>query len=111
LSSTRNPGRRMRAVLVALATTVVFAWLALAADSGLAGEMKDPQKQTNTSAAAKISEEQAKQIALRKMPGEVTSVEIEKKSGRNVYIVEIQTPKGEKDVLVDIQTGDVVGTE
>lgn len=112
MNSTRNrSSRRMRAVLLALATTVMFAWLVLSGDCGMAGEMKDPQKQKSTSPAAKVSEEQATQIALKKMPGEVTSVVIEKKRGRNVYVVEIQTPKGEKDVLVDIQTGDVVGME
>jgi uncharacterized membrane protein YkoI len=112
LNSTPTPsGRRIPAVLLAFATAVMFAWLVLSGDCGIAGEMRDPQKQRNTSAAAKVSEEQAKQIALKTMPGDVTSVVIEKKRGRNVYVVEIQTPRGEKDVLVDIQTGDVVGTE
>jgi uncharacterized membrane protein YkoI len=101
----------MRAILVALGTTGMFAWLVLSADSGMAGEVKDPPKQKRTQTAAKLSVEQAKEIALKTMPGEVTSVDIEKKRGRNVYVVEIQTAKGEKDVLVDIQTGDVVGVE
>jgi uncharacterized membrane protein YkoI len=62
--------------------------------------------------AAKISEEQAKKIALERIPGKVTEVKIERKRGKNVYVVEIQTPDGgEKDVFVDIQTGAIVGTD
>jgi uncharacterized membrane protein YkoI len=62
--------------------------------------------------AAKISEEQAKKIALERIPGKVTDVTIERKLGRNVYVVEIETPDdGEKDVFVDIVTGEIVGTD
>lgn len=65
-----------------------------------------------TSPAAKITEDQAKRIALERIPGKVTDVTIERKRGKNVYVVEIQSPdQGEKDVLVDIQTGQIVGTE
>jgi uncharacterized membrane protein YkoI len=61
---------------------------------------------------AKISEEQAKKIALERIPGKVTDVTIERKRGKNVYVVEIQTPdQGEKDVFVDIVTGEIVGTD
>lgn len=62
--------------------------------------------------AAKISEAQATQIALERIPGKATSVTIERKRGRDVYVVEIQTPDGdEKDVFVDIQSGRIVGTD
>ncbi len=62
--------------------------------------------------AAKITEEQAKKIALERIPGEVTDVVIEKKRGKNVYVIEIQSPEqGEKDVFVDIETGKIVGTD
>lgn len=61
---------------------------------------------------AKISEEQAKKIALERIPGKVTDVTIERKLGKQVYVVEIRTPnEGEKDVFVDIVTGAIVGTE
>lgn len=107
-----SSGQRTRVIpAVLLVIAVTFAWLGLSGDTGLAGETRDPQKQKHAQQAAKVSEEQATQIALKRMPGEVTSVVIERKRGRNVYVVEIQTPKGEKDVLVDIQTGEVVGTE
>jgi uncharacterized membrane protein YkoI len=62
--------------------------------------------------AAKITEEQAKKIALERIPGEVTDVAIEKKHGKNVYVIEIQSPQqGEKDVFVDIETGKIIGTD
>jgi uncharacterized membrane protein YkoI len=62
--------------------------------------------------AAKITEEQAKKIALERIPGKVTDVVIEKKGGKNVYVIEIQSPEqGEKDVFVDIETGKIIGTD
>jgi uncharacterized membrane protein YkoI len=61
---------------------------------------------------AKISEEQAKKIASKYLPGEITGVKIERKKGKEVYAVEIQSKdRGELDVLVDIMTGKVVGTD
>ena len=61
---------------------------------------------------AKVSGDQATQIALKLVPGEATSVKIERKRGKNVYVVEIMTKdKGEKDVFVDIKSGEVVGTD
>ena len=63
-------------------------------------------------AGAKITEEQAKVIALKAMPGKVTKVVIEKRKGKTVYAVEIQSEtKGEKDVWVDVVTGKVVGID
>ena len=62
--------------------------------------------------AAKITEEQAKKIALERIPGKVTDVAIEKKGGKNVYVIEIQsTEQGEKDVFVDTETGKIIGTD
>jgi uncharacterized membrane protein YkoI len=64
-------------------------------------------------ADAKLTAEQASQIALKAVPGKVTDVTIERKRGRNVYVVEIAAEKdgAEIDVLVDIESGKVVGTE
>ena len=65
-----------------------------------------------TPPVAKVSSEQAVQIALKAVPGRATSVKIERKRGKNVYTVEIMTVNaGEKDVFVDIESGDVVGTD
>jgi len=68
---------------------------------------------TAKAADAKITAEQASQIALTTVPGKVTDVAIEKKRGHNVYVVEIVAEKdgAEIDVLVDIESGKVVGTE
>jgi uncharacterized membrane protein YkoI len=68
---------------------------------------------TARAADAKITAEQASQIALMAVPGKVTDVAIERKRGRNVYVVEIAAEKdgAEIDVLVDIESGKVVGTE
>jgi hypothetical protein len=63
------------------------------------------------SPVAKISPEQARKIALERMPGKATDVKIERKLGKNVYVVEIQTQRGEKDVFVDIESGKILGTE
>jgi hypothetical protein len=62
---------------------------------------------------AKISGEQATKIALNEIPGEATSVSIERKRRKNVYVVEIQAQdgSGEVDVFVDLESGEVVGTD
>jgi len=65
-----------------------------------------------TPPVAKVSGEQATQIALKVFEGTPTKLTIERKRGKNVYVVEIMTKnKVEKDVFVDIESGDVVGTD
>lgn len=58
-----------------------------------------------------ITEKQAIAIALQKLDGEVTDVEIEKKYGKVAYVVEIDDGRGETDVIIDIETGEVLGIE
>ena len=58
-----------------------------------------------------ITEQEAVQIALKRVNGEVTDVEIERKQGHEVYAVEIDDNGDEVDVFVDIKTGEIVGTE
>jgi uncharacterized membrane protein YkoI len=95
IAATRKMMCRM-AVLVALFPPA----LALAQSSP--GSVPEP----------KVSAEQAKAAALKKVSGRVTSVDIEKKQGRFVYVVEIRTGAGaEKDVLVDIDTGQVLAVD
>jgi hypothetical protein len=61
---------------------------------------------------AKVSGEQATQIALQVFKGTPTKLSIERKKGKNVYVVEVTTKdKEEKDVFVDIESGEVVGTD
>ncbi len=59
-----------------------------------------------------ISEEEAKVIALKEVPGKVTDINIEKKSGKDSYVVEVDADNGpETDVIIDIETGEVLGVE
>ena len=61
---------------------------------------------------SKITEEQARQIALKTVPGEITEVSIEKKLGANRYIIEVQATDGvETDVIINMETGKVLATE
>lgn len=65
-----------------------------------------------TPPVAKVSGEQATQIALRVFEGKPTKLSIERKKGKNVYVVEVTTKDNEeKDVFVDIESGEVVGTD
>ena len=58
-----------------------------------------------------ITEEDAKKIALKEVPGKITDVDIEKKFGKPTYVVEIQYEGKEIDVIIDIDTGKILGTE
>ena len=73
---------------------------------------RNPVKVT-TPPVAKIDGLQAVEIALKEIPGEVTSTKVERLGKYNVYAVEIIADKdgGEWDVFVDIETGEVVGTD
>ena len=65
-----------------------------------------------TPAGAKVSRDQAIEIALKQVKGRATSVEVEQKLGKLVYTVEVTTPNGdETDVFVDVASGEVVGTD
>jgi uncharacterized membrane protein YkoI len=89
----------------------LLASLLLAPAMAIAQAQPGPSKE-RAQPVAKITEEQAKKIALERIPGEVTDVAIEKKRGKNVYVIEIQSPEqGEKDVFIDIETGKIVGTD
>jgi Peptidase propeptide and YPEB domain len=77
------------------------------ADPTPEGSMPRPASQPG-----KITEDQAKAIALRKVAGKVTEVSIERKFGKLTYVIEIQVKDGpETDVIIDMQTGEVLGTE
>jgi uncharacterized membrane protein YkoI len=91
----------------------LLAILLLAPAMAAAQAQQQPSPPTElTPPGAKITEEQAKKIALERIPGKVTDVTIERKRGKNVYVVEIQSPEqGEKDVLIDMVTGQIIGTE
>ena len=71
----------------------------------------DLSKEEIADLRADITEQEAIQIALKRVNGEVTDVEIERKKGHEVYAVEIDDDGDEVDVFVDIKTGEIVGTE
>ena len=72
-----------------------------------------PEKHApKTSQVRKISDDKAKQIALGKVPGEVTGIAIEKKLGKDTIVVEVLgKDHSETDVIIDMETGQVLGTE
>ena len=65
-------------------------------------EENDKQEQAKLAKQAKITEAESKAIALQKVPGTVTDVELEDEDGTIVYGVEVQAKDGSKqDVKVD----------
>lgn len=73
---------------------------------------REARKQV-TPPVAKVTGLQATEIALKEVPGKVTSMKIERLGKFNVYTVEIIAEKDgvETDVFVDIESGKVVGTD
>ena len=61
----------------------------------------------------KVSDEKAKEIALKAVPGEVTGIAVERKLGGVRIVVEVIAAKDgvETDVIIDMETGEVLGTE
>jgi uncharacterized membrane protein YkoI len=60
----------------------------------------------------KISDDQAREIALKAVPGEVTGLKLEAKLGRQTIVVEVFTKDSEEiDVIIDPETGEVLGKE
>ncbi|ABQ27627.1 PepSY domain-containing protein [Geotalea uraniireducens] len=104
-----NSRFRKGAWSIAVVIVSVFTWFGSAGDLLAAAGNKPRLEQP----VAKISGEKATEIALKEVPGKVTSVVIERKRGKNVYVVEIieKSSGGEVDVLVDMKTGKVLGTE
>ncbi|RYZ82375.1 MAG: peptidase [Proteobacteria bacterium] len=62
--------------------------------------------------AKPVTENEAKKIALTKVPGEVREVETETHDGKEVFSVEITDKSGAKvEVLVDVKSGNIVKVE
>ncbi|WP_409250683.1 PepSY domain-containing protein [Bacillus sp. SCS-153A] len=60
---------------------------------------------------ADIKEDEAKEIALAEVPGEVTETEVEEEDGKIIYEFEIKTESGETEVEVDGMSGEVLEVE
>ncbi len=73
---------------------------------------REAKKQTEPP-VAKISGLEAQEIALKEIPGKVTSMKIERLGKNNVYAVEIVAKEDGKewDVFIDIATGKVIGKD
>ena len=66
----------------------------------------------STSALAAISEQQAKDIALKEAQGgQITKFKLDKENGRMVYEVEVMDGNIEKDYEIDAETGAIVKLE
>jgi len=59
----------------------------------------------------KVSEDQAKAIALTRVKGTVKEIEIEKVNGNYMYQVEITKSGSEYEVSIDIMTGQILSVE
>ena len=63
----------------------------------------------STSALAAISEQQAKDIALKEAQGgQITKFKLDKENGRMVYEVEVMDGNVEKEFKIDAETGEVI---
>jgi uncharacterized membrane protein YkoI len=62
--------------------------------------------------ARKITDDRAKEIAVQRVPGQVTHVGLERKLGKLSIVVEVLATDGtETDVIIDMETGEVRGVE
>ena len=64
-----------------------------------------------SSASAKITEAEAKEIAINEVGGVVTATDTKNVSGKNAWEIEIKTNGKEVDVLVDMETGKVLNVD
>jgi uncharacterized membrane protein YkoI len=71
----------------------------------------DEEEPFVSSLGARITEEQAKQIALDEVGGTVTDTDTDRVNGRDAWEIEIRKNGNEYDVLVDMETGDVLKVE
>lgn len=55
-----------------------------------------------------ISPQEAAQIALQTIPGQLLGVELDTENGRLVYEVDIRTNYGVYEVVVDAYTGSII---
>jgi uncharacterized membrane protein YkoI len=91
---------------VADATEAPGTEVADATEAAKAPEVVDPNEQANLQKAAKITQQQASDAALKQVSGTVKKVELEDENGVVVYGVQIVDASGKSfDVKVDAATG------
>lgn len=82
------------------------------AASNYAQEGGEPQEEARLQREAKITKEQAQEVALKRAPGTVESSELEREHGKLVYSFDIRNSKGTiTEVQVSAITGKVVRVE
>jgi uncharacterized membrane protein YkoI len=99
--------------LVVMTTFILTAGASLAAAAPKTRqENNETQEQARLQRQAKITMEQARDVALKRAPGNVESSELEREHGRLVYSFDIRNSKGTIDeVQVSAITGKVVRVE
>ena len=97
----------------ALAIALVTAFFSLGAFAQTAVPVKPTADAPNAKGAKVISEDEAKLIAEKRVPGKAIDVAIEKKRGVNRYVVEVKPSAGgpEVDVIIDMASGKVLAVE
>jgi uncharacterized membrane protein YkoI len=109
---TSNATRNVTLLLWVLLVANLSLPISIAVAQAPAGQNSRPAA-AGPDAAVKVTEGQAREIALKAMPGKITDVAIEKKRGRTVYTVEIRAEKdgAEVDILVDVESGQIIGMD
>lgn len=99
--------------LAAITATILMAGASLTiAAPKTRQENNEAQEQARLQRQAKITMEQARDVALKRAPGTVESSELEREHGRLVYSFDIRNSKGTIDeVQVSALTGKVVRVE
>lgn len=70
------------------------------------GKIQLLEKQTT-----KVTEEQAKEIAVQQVPGNVKGIRLEQKNEKNVYVIEIEKSTNENEIVeIEETTGAFLGT-
>lgn len=105
---------KLNKFVTAFLTTAALAGLLTACETEHEHEGHEKDSQASLKAQAKISEADAKQIALAKVPnGTIKEGELEKEKGRLIWSFDIAIPdsKNIREVNVDAITGEVVAVE
>lgn len=99
--------------LAVMTTIILMAGVSLAAAAPKTRqENNEAQEQARLQRQAKITMEQAKDVALKRSPGNIESSELEREHGKLVYSFDIRNSKGTIDeVQVSAITGKVVRVE
>jgi len=86
---------------------------AIALESEKSMTAAEPATKVASKTPTRITEEEARKIALKEVPGDVTEVGIERKLGAKRYVVEVISKQdgSEIDVIIDMESGKVLGTE